>query len=81
MPETLQPTFSPQRSSPEVALRNPGDATSTGTTAIAAWMLGPPNAVASQLVWAGQPFAGALLTGFLAIVALAWFWRVRPGHA
>lgn len=80
MPETLQSTSSPQRSSPEVALRDPG-AASAGTTAIATWMLGPPHAVASQLVWAGQPFAGALLTGFVAIVALAWFWRVRPGHA
>ena len=81
MPETLQPTFSPQRSSPEVMLRDHGDAASTGTAAITAWMLGPPHAVASQLVWAGQPFAGALLTGFLAVVALAWFWRVRPGRA
>ena len=81
MPETLQPTSSPQRSSPEVALRDPVDAASAGTRAIATWMLGPPNAVASQLVWAGQPFAGALLAGFLAIVAFAWFWRVRPGHA
>lgn len=81
MPETLQPTSSPQRFSPPVALRDPGGAASTGTTSIVGWILGPPSVVASQLVWAGQPFTGALLMGFLAVVALAWFWRVRPGRA
>ena len=41
-------------------------------------ILGPPNAIASQLVWTGQPLAAVALTGFLATVMLVWFWRVRP---
>lgn len=80
MPEILQTMSSPQLPSPEVVLCAPAVAAPPRMVGTAAWMLGPPYAVASQLVWAGQPLAAALLTGLLAVVTFAWFWRVRPGR-
>lgn len=67
-------------SSPKMRYEPAPIAAPAGTT-IAALVLGPPNAIASQLVWTGQPLAAVLLTGFIAVVTLVFFWRVRPGRA
>lgn len=65
----------------DVEPREPATAATPTGVATATLMLGPPQAVASQLVWVGQPLAAVLLTGFIVVVGLAWFWRVRPGRA
>lgn len=73
MSQTLQST-----SNPNIAPYEPGPRATPPATTVAASILGLPYAVASQLVWAEQPLAAALLTGFLAVVTLVWLWRVRP---